>query len=540
MSLKKNRLIVLRVLAFVAMCVAPVSGWSQATPASAAPILEVKRFIVEGDNPLSPEETQTILAPHLGVHKSLTTLEAAASALEQVLRDRGYSFHRVIVPAQRPTGGELKLQVLSFPLNEVTVTGNEHFSSENILRSLPTLQPGKSPDLKVLSSQLGLANEHPSKRLTINIKESARRDALDAEVRVRDGPIMQPFLSLTGHTRDFDNTINQNTGYTRLTLGLQHANLFDRDHVLTLAYTTSPEHVNNVTQYGAFYWLPFYGYNTSLNAYWTKSDIDTGTVGLGGQSFDVSGRGEFWGIKATYALPRFGDINHTVSVALDDRYFESTLATTGLVQVVPVGSRPISLRYTARREQLRSNIAGYAEYVVNTGGGRANSDTEYAIAALRTGQNPGPNWEAIRWGLEGNYAFAESWVLIGRLRGQYADEPLIPGEQFGIGGATSVRGLREREAAGDRGYFFNIEVQAPDVGGGLLPFVFYDQGYRKHVSPVPTLPVRDTTSSIGAGLRWNWQRKLDVSVTYANVLNGVASGTPSGHDQLLFSAFYRF
>jgi hypothetical protein len=27
---------------------------------------------------------------------------------------------------------------------------------------------------------------------------------------------------------------------------------------------------------------------------------------------------------------------------------------------------------------------------------------------------------------------------------------------------------------------------------------------------------------------------------FANVLNGVAAGTPSGHDQLLFSAFYRF
>jgi hypothetical protein len=94
---------------------------------------------------------------------------------------------------------------------------------------------------------------------------------------------MQPFVSLTGHTRDFDNTINQNTGYSRLTLGFQHANLFDRDHVLTLAYTTSPEYISSVTQFGAFYWLPFYGYNTSLNAYWTKSDINTGTVGLGGQ-----------------------------------------------------------------------------------------------------------------------------------------------------------------------------------------------------------------------------------------------------------------
>jgi hemolysin activation/secretion protein len=536
---KNNQWIVLRAFAF-AICIGPAAGWCQEKPVASAPILEIKRFVVEGDNPLSPEETQAILAPHLGVHRSLTTIEAAASALEQALRDRGYSFHRVIVPAQRPSGGELKLQVLSFPLNEVTVTGNEHFSTENILRSLPGLEPGKSPDLKALSSQLGLANEHPSKRLTINIKESARRDALDAEVRVRDGKVIQPFVSLTGHTRDFDNTINRNTGYTRLTLGVQHGNLFDRDHVATFAYTTSPEEVSNVTQYGVFYWLPFYGYNTSLNAYWTKSDINTGTVGLGGQSFDVSGRGEFYGIRATYALPRMGEINQTVSVAIDDRYFKSTLSTTGLVQTVPVGSRPLSLRYTVRKEQPQSTFGGYAEYVVNMGGARADSDTEYAISSLRTGVNPGPHWNAWRWALEGHQVFARNWVAIGRLRGQYADEPLIPGEQFGLGGAGSVRGLRERETAGDRGYSLNLELQAPDVGGGILPFVFYDQGYRKYVSPVPGLPDKDSVSSLGAGMRWNWQKNLDVSVTYANVLNGVAVGTPSGHDQLLFSAFYRF
>lgn len=526
-------------LLLIAFCVVPAAGWSQ-KPAGSAPILEVKRFIIEGENPLSPQETDAILAPHLGSHQSLTTIEAAASALEQALRSRGYSFHRVIVPAQRPTAGELKLQVLSFPLNEVTVTGNQHFSNDNILRSLPGLQPGKSPDLRVLSSQLGLANEHPSKRLTINIKESAKRDALDAEVRVRDGPIIQPFVSLTGHTRDHDNTVNRNTGYTRLTLGLQHANLFDRDHVATLAYTTSPEHVSDVTQYGAFYWLPFYGYNTSLNAYYTKSDINTGTVGLGGQSFDVSGKGEFWGVRVTYALPRLGEISQNVSLGIDDRYFESTLTTTGLVQTVPVGSRPISLRYTVRQERPRSTFGGYAEYVVNTGSGRASSDAEYAVSSLRSGVNPGPNWEAWRWGLEGHYGIATNWLVIGRLRGQYADEPLIPGEQFGFGGAGSVRGIREREAAGDRGHYFNLELQAPDVGGGILPFVFYDQGYRRHVSPVPGLPVKDSASSIGAGLRWNWQRKLDVTLTYANVLNGVALGTPGGHDQLLFSAFYRF
>ncbi|HET9664454.1 MAG TPA: ShlB/FhaC/HecB family hemolysin secretion/activation protein, partial [Burkholderiales bacterium] len=281
-------------------------------------------------------------------------------------------------------------------------------------------------------------------------------------------------------------------------------------------------------------------YNTSLNAYYTKSDINTGTVGLGGQSFDVSGKGEFWGIRATYALPRWGETSQHVSLALDDRYFESTLSTTGLIQSVPVGSRPVSLRYTARREQPRSTLGGFVEYVINTGGGRANSDVEYAVSALRTGENPDPNWKAWRWGVEAHQGIATNWLMIGRFRGQYADEPLIPGEQFGLGGAASVRGLRERETSGDRGYFFNFELQAPSPGVGVLPFVFYDHGYRRHVSPVPGLPTKESVSSMGAGLRWNWQRKLDVSITYANVLNGVAAGTPSGHDKLLFSAFYRF
>ena len=537
-AIRKHAVSLGRALLVIALSVTVAPVRAESAPAG-APILDVKRFVIEGENPLSAADTEAILAPHLGAHTSLATIEAAASALEQAIRSRGYAFHRVIVPAQRPVGGELKLRILHFPINEVSVTGNQHFSADNILRSLPALEAGKSPDLKALSSQLGLANEHPSKRLSINIKESARRDALDAEVRVRDGKIVQPFVSLTGHTRDHDNTINENTGYTRLTLGVQHANLFDLDHVLTLAYTTSPEKVSDVTQLGAFYWLPFYGYNTSLNAYYTKSDINTGTVGLGGQSFDVSGQGEFWGIRATYALPRWGEVNHTVSLALDDRWFESTLATTGLVQSVPVGSRPVSLRYTARREQPGRIWAGYGEYVINTGG-RSSSDTEYALSALRTGENPSPNWSAWRVGIEGNVSVAGDWMLIGRLRGQYADEPLIPGEQFGLGGATSVRGLRERETAGDRGYFVNLEVQGPHIGPGLLPFAFYDQGYRRYVSPVPGIPTKDSVASVGAGLRFNWQRRLDVSITYANVLNGVAAGTPAGHDQLLFSAFYRF
>jgi hemolysin activation/secretion protein len=518
--------------------IACLCGSGYAAAQTAQPVLlEVKRFVVEGDNPLSAQETDAILAPHLGAHRSIETIEAAARALEKEIRDRGFAFHRVIVPAQRPERGDLRLQVLSFRLDDIHVTGNQHFSSENILRSIPALESGRTPNVMELGRQVGLANEHPSKRIAINIKEGKKRDHLDADVRVVDVPSSQTFLALTGHTRDTNNAVNQNTGYTRLTIGYQESNLFDRDHVLTLAYTTSPEYVNRVTQLGAFYWMPFYGYNTSLNAYWTKSDVDTGTIGTTGGSFDVSGRGEFYGVRVTYTLPRFGNVNHTASLSLDSRYFESTVGFTGTpLPTTAVGSLPVSLRYAGRNDQLWGGVGGYVEYVVNTSGGRSNSAADYSTA--RAGAER--HWDAWRWGLDANYPLPKKWALVGRYRAQYADEPLIPGEQFGIGGAASVRGLRERETAGDRGYTLNFEARAPAVGPGLQPFVFYDYGSRTHVTQISGFPLRDSASSLGAGLRWSWQRQLEVAVTYAHVLNGTFGESSNGHDKLLFSAFYRF
>jgi hemolysin activation/secretion protein len=382
--------------------------------------------------------------------------------------------------------------------------------------------------------------------LSIQIKESQKRDHLDADVRMRDVPAMQTFIGLNGHTRDHDNTINRNTGYTRLTIGHQQSNLFDRDHAATVAYTTSPDHLDRVKQIGAFYWLPLYGYHTTFNAYWTYSDVDTGSVGLGGQSFDVSGRGEFWGVRGTYALPKLGLVSQNVSLALDDRYFKSDVGFQGApAQSTVVSSRPLSLRYTARHEEAENGIGGHVEYVHNLRGGRADDDISYGGVGGTGGARPGasPNWNAYRYGIDANYSFGSGWNLTGRYRGQYASEPLIPGEQFGVGGSGSVRGLRDREITADRGHTFTAELQAPNLNAGLAPFAFFDYGHVKYVAPAPAgQNSSESVSSIGVGLKWNWQRKLEVTASLARVLNGVgtATGTPDGHVKLDFSAFYRF
>lgn len=522
--------------ALMAFCCAALIAPVQAVRAGDPPLLVVQRFVIEGDNPLSEGETQALLRPHLGPHESLATLEAAAIKLQEAIRAKGSSFHRVIVPAQQPEAGELKLRILPFTLDQVTVTGNQHFSKENILRSVPGLRPGRVPNVGLLAQQAALANEHPSKRVTLQMKEGTKDDTIDAEVRVADAPPSQFFVSLTGGTRDFDNTLNRNTGYFRATVGYQHSNLWNRDHTATLAYTTSPEHPDKVTQLGVFYTVPFYGWNTMLTGYYTYSDVDSGTVGLGGQSFDVNGSGTFYGLKATYLLPRLGDVIHNVSVAWDERFFESNVAFLGApLPVSRVGSRPITFRYAARVERDQSALAGYVEYARNLGGGRANDDLSYAAA--RAGADR--DWDAYRFGFDGTYSIGGRWTLNAKYRGQYATEPLIPGEQIGIAGASAVRGFREREVTGDKGHFVNLEVLGPPVYADISPMAFFDYGSRSFVAPVIGQSMSDNISSAGVGLRWRWQR-VDLNVTWAHVLNGVGGGTPRDHDKLHFSAFYRF
>ena len=525
------------VTAFFLMVFAGV-GWGQTPVAGdAATLLNITRFIIESPNPLPEAQTQALLVPHLGSHSDLASIEAAAVTLERAIRADGHSFHWVIVPAQRPDSGVLTLRVLGFSLADVTVSGNRFFSSASILRTLPALRSGSSPNLEAIGRNITLANEHPAKRLNMQFRESTKPDHISAEVVVRDVPAAQTFIGLTGGGRDFDNNLNRNTGYTRLTVGHQRSNLFDRDHALTLAYTTSPDHLSKVSQYGVFYWMPLYGYHTSVSAYWTKSDIDTGNVGVGGVNFAVSGKGEFYGLRASYALPKTRLVAHSVSLAVDARYFESSVGFAGgVLPTTAVGSMPATLRYSARSDQLWGGIGGNIEYVHNLGSGRGNDALAYTIVRATAGTN----WNVIRWEADAQYNFASRWSVSTKLRGQYADDVLIPGEQFGVGGVASVRGLREREATGDRGYTANFELVAPAVYAGVVPFAFSDFGRRIHLAPVPGVAQKDNVASVGLGARWNWEKGLDISVSYANVLNGVAGGTPRGHDKVNFSLFYRF
>lgn len=489
--------------------------------------LDVTRYRIEGDTPLSEAGTAALLAPFVGAKRRVQDIEQAARALEKHLSERGYAFHRVFVPAQKPAQGEVVLKVIRFNLADVTVSGNEHFSAGNIRHSLPALQPGAAPAMASVGRDLSAANANPAKQVAITFREGKKPETIDAEIRVKDANPLSVFAGLTSN-RSVD-PVHRADNLYRMTLGVQHSNLFDLDHVATLSYTTDPEHLSKVTLLGAYYQLPIYGSGLNLSGYYTHSDVNSGRVQQGAGFFDLSGRGEFYGVRLTQALPRLGTLQQTLSVALDERYFENNTTFAG-VQVQPdVSSLPLSAKYAVHQDQPWGVYGANLEYLVNLKGGSANSAANYR-------QNGGDqSWDAWRFMADISRPVG-TWNLAGRLRGQWSTHKLISGEQLGLGGANSVRGFADREVAGDYGYLWNIEAK----GGAMLlpqlrPVLFVDGGAAHSRATRHT----EYLMSAGAGLRWSSQQ-FEAALDLAQVVDRNDLNPEKTRLRLTASLFYRF
>jgi len=492
----------------------------------------VEKYEIEGDNPLSASKTQAVLNDFLGDHYGLQGLQAASLALEAELREQGFAFYRVSLIPQTLDGGVIKLQITEFTIDKITITGNEHYDEENIMNNLPGLETGKVPNTDVLSRAMTLSNTSPSKSVNLSFSESELGNAIDATVKVND---LDPDFWFTS----LNNTGNDETGQWRLTGGYQFTNLFNKDYNLSLSYTLSPSDVQAVKQVGVFFKMPFYESGSEFSVLVARSDVDSGVVA---QTFDVSGAGTLVLLRYQKTLLQWGAYEQKFELGFDHKLFENDVTSAGVV--VPgdgeVLTRPASVGYIGAWSSVRSSINFSVNYAVNVDGGYKNTDFEYNN--LRAGATS--DWSSYKYTAAFNYIFNSDWFFRIRGSGQESSDLLISGEQFGIGGIYSVRGFDERYLQGDKGYQGNVELWGPSFTTyAIRPIVFTDFGHTSVNNQQPGLPSSQDISSVGAGLRWSIQNKLNMVLDLGVVTKGdrfqpqiSEPGDVKGH----FDVFYRF
>ncbi len=487
----------------------------------------VNKFSVEGESIasiLSDSEVTAYLKPLQEKPYNLKELQDVGKGLETMIRDEGFAFYRVILPPQSLNSGEVKLKIIAFNVGNIHVEGNEHFSTYGVLASLPELERDVSPNTHDLAAAVKVANKHPSKQIQLTFKQSETEDKIDANIKVTEQP--RPYQFSLG----FNNTGSDSSGEYRLTGGVQYSNLWGLDHVINASYTLPPDYADTIKQYGGTYALPIYQLNSWVNMYYASSSSNNGVVAT---DLTITGAGEMMGIHYQQFLPKWEKYEHSLDIGLDNKHFINDVQFKKVQLGSNVRSAPFSIAYKAEYpfEDIRSNY--FAQWAINTGLGSDNTDTLYVKS--RAGSNS--SWQLFRYGATFMSSFKE-WSLSASLTGQYSKDPLIAGEQIGIGGSYDVRGYEQRETGADNGQIVKIELTSP-AWEKINAFVFYDYGHGSKEKPQAGELKQWSLSGTGIGAKWQWREYIASSLTFATALND-ATSTHAFNNRLLLNVNMRY
>lgn len=405
-------------------------------------------------------------------------------------------------------------------------------------------------------------NGHPDLNIDTDLKLRSDRKPgqpeqrfIDMDYKIGERLPVHAVLSLANNGTDV-------TSEWRAGLTAQHLNLTKHDDVLTISIPVSFPDVSVIQSVAASYYLPHeVGHGGAFTLFGGYSRLEADDLFNSpdpASRLSSSGRGYFGGVQLPFTLVRSADHQFSLSPGVTYRVVEDTLELGD-------GDASIdrNLTLTPFSVTLTYNTAGDADSLggrnfvaletsYNPGdmiGGsgdeeivaqRAAASSEYFVERLHFARlQPFAGRRDARGNL---YA---QWLLFTRAEAQYASEPLIPADQFGLGGLDSVRGYPDRVVLGDDGISGTFEFRTPIISGLIfrnagaddgqkrrwfapadrLQFVtFVDAGYLKVKEALEGESDSESLLSAGAGFRLQFTE---------NVLARADWGIPFGYSDTL-------
>lgn len=471
----------------------------------------IKTIRLEGNTVLAEKELRPLLFRYIGPGRKFSDLRQLVTEIEKRYHDAGYPTVKVVLPPQNLTKGEVRLDVVEFKLGYVSVGDGEYFDADNLKRSLPALRSGVVPNNSELAQALERANSHPAKRVQVIFKPGQDAQQIDAELVVEE---RQPFdlrLSYNNEGTDF-------SGENQLSVEARYLNLFGFDHEVGVQIIGSPLDEQSFVAGLVTYSVPLYSVGGELRLFGYESKVDDVQFR---SNFSVAGVGSSYGLQYAQTLNGGAGLKHSLSAGVTYKSYGSTVMFNGVVanEVPEFNSLPLSVGYDLLYRP--PNATWYGQFGISANGN------------LLTGDDNDQEFDVARSGSSANFltlgarlAFATEIEADWRLRlaagGQYTDMPLVPTEQYGIGGMGSFRGIASRSLTDDRGYAATFELYSPDFGRSLFgeqfelrALVFSDFAGLRRVDALPGEVAKRDLTSYGLGMRFRLKDQLGLTLDYA-------------------------
>ena len=483
--------------------VAPVYAQPSGTPDS-RPVpntgevsrVRVERFVLpDFGSMLSPEEARRIVEPFQGQSLSVGEVQKAADALTAELKNRGYFLARVLVPVQQLENGQVRLEFLNGSIGQITVEGNEYYSSE-FIRDF--VEDGLAPDRTMTEAELQrkllLLNENSDLKVTAFLQPGRGAGQADLSLQTEDS------LPLHGGI-GYDNFGTNFTNVHRLTPHLEVGNLINDGDNLTVRYLFGlPDNRSSFLQ--TSYSTPVDNDGTRVSFSYANG---ASTLGQQLEVLDIRGRANIYSASLYRPLVRSITQSQDLLVTYSYKDLNNTLLGT------PTGKD----RYHSLRLGYVGNFAdddgrSLIQAAITQGLGGSRLEDSFARPGVRVGFTK-LNLDTARI-----QNLSENFYLFLRAGGQYSPSPLFTAEQYALGGIDSVRGYNQAQFLGDQGYSLSAEMR-------WLPFeerrdvqfsAFLDHGGARILQPSPGVTSSASLTGAGVGVRFDLgaaaQLRLDV------------------------------
>ncbi|MBE9030294.1 ShlB/FhaC/HecB family hemolysin secretion/activation protein [filamentous cyanobacterium LEGE 11480] len=481
---------------------------------------EVKQIEIVGNTRFPESELAAYTKPLEGRQIGLAELRQAVDAITQLYLSKGYLNSRAFLGNQEVTDGTVTIQILEGSVEAIQVEGNNRLPDSYVL---DRLRSGVESPLRgdKLEEQLRLLQIDPALE-TVEASLSPGSAAGKSLLTVRVKEAKTAYFGVTS-----DNYSAPVVGSERYGIygGLRSLLIPGDEFFASYNRTTS----GGLNALDFLYRAPVNAQNGTIQLRVAPSWYNITDQEIG-QLFDIDGNSQLY--ELTYRQPIMRNFRQEFALSLGFALQNGNSEVSG-TNLFDTNNRARVLKFG--QDFISRDTQGVWA---------GQSSFNLGLDIFNATDNPSPqaDGEFFSWTgqIQRVQRFNPSNVLIAQLNMQFSPDPLLPSQQFIIGGGQSVRGFRQNARFGDNGIRFSLEhrtVVARNRQGNSVAQLapFFDLGTVWNVGDNPIAsPNQRFLAGAGLGLILQPLPGLNMRFDYAVPFRRVDEKNDNLQDQ----AFY--
>ncbi|NES85605.1 MAG: ShlB/FhaC/HecB family hemolysin secretion/activation protein [Moorea sp. SIO2B7] len=495
--------------------------------------ITVIRFEFEGNTAFNDKELAEVTAPFTNKPITFAQLLQAEATVTQFYTNAGYINSGAVIQAGQvlsPDGAVVKIQFIEGGVEEIKVTVEGRLSS-NYVRSRLAIATTQPFNQNRLLEALQLLQLNPLiQRISADLSAGTRPELSVLSVRVEEADSFEIDLFA-------DNARVPSIGSLERGIRLNQGNLFGFGDSLSVEYANT----DGSNAVSLDYTIPVNPYNgkIKLTSRWTNTKVIEEPF----DRLDIEGNSLY--LDLSFRQPMIETPTQELALGITVSRQESETSVLGV-------GFPLSLGANDNGETRLWVLRFFQEWTRRGSQDvlALRSQFSFGVDAFdATINDEAPDGKFFQWRGQGQYvrSLATDTLLVLRSNLQMTSRPLVPLEQFTLGGLYSVRGYRQDLLLTDNGVFASAEVRLPilrvDSVEGLLqvaPFVDFGVAWNNNDNPIET-PAPNTLVSVGLGLQWQMEDNFTARFDWGIPLTDVERrGDSLQEDGLYFTVNYSF